>query len=41
MGGVAGMLLVLAFSGAFYPIDIPGYVAAYYEQNFGWLGLTP
>ncbi|KJS37213.1 MAG: hypothetical protein VR74_09730 [Hyphomonas sp. BRH_c22] len=38
-GAIISGLIVSAFWGAFYPIEITPEVAAYYEQNFGALGL--
>ncbi len=40
VGVVVGGLIVTAFSGLLYPIEIGPEVAAYYQQNFGWLDLT-
>jgi len=39
IGGLIGIAIILAFSGAFYPINLGEEVAAYYEQNFGFLEL--
>ncbi len=38
-GAVVGGLIVCAFAGVFYPIEISPEVEAYYQQNFGALGL--
>lgn len=41
-GGLAiGILIVAIFGGAFYAIEIGPDVQAYYQGNFGALGLTP
>lgn len=38
-GAVSGALIICSFAGIFYPIEITPGVEAYYQQNFGWLGL--
>lgn len=38
-GAVVGALIVCTFAGVFYPIEISPEVEAYYQQNFGDLGL--
>jgi len=40
IGCVIGVLIVATFSGAFYQIDIPPEVMAYFEKNFGFLELN-
>ena len=39
LGSAIGALIVASFAGAFYPIDIPPEVMAYFEKNFGFLEL--
>lgn len=41
IGSIIATTIVATFSGAFYPIKIPAETAAYYESNFGWLGVKP
>jgi len=39
LGGIIGAVIVSTFAGVFYPIEITSEVEAYYEENFGYLGL--
>ena len=39
IGSVIALLILAAFSGVFYNVEIPADVMAYYEKNFGFLDL--
>ena len=39
LGTLIGLIIVASFAGAFYPIEVPAEVMAYFEKNFGFWDL--